>query len=141
MYTNKLEASIFYPQALAIMSITHKYSLPRDLESQAWLTYLGTSHHLNPNSSYLHIKKLYSCSCRVYVTNGQPLTINFVGSSYVYMQNLVLHTLLVLMKFFMYLALQEIYYQSPSSQKIIKLFLSSLLINVVLNLGAISSST
>lgn len=68
--TDKPEASTFDPQvstsdpqALAMMSISHEYLFPRDLEMHTWFANSGDSHHVTSNSSYLHTKKPYSGNC------------------------------------------------------------------------------
>lgn len=75
------------------MSTLHEYSLPRDLESQAWFADSCASHHLTSNSIYLHAKKPYSGTCRVSVANDQSLTITYVGSFDVYSNLCLSYTL------------------------------------------------
>ncbi|KAI5417864.1 hypothetical protein KIW84_042476 [Lathyrus oleraceus] len=91
--TNKLEASTSNPQALAMISKTHEYSLPRNLKIHVQFADFVVSHYPTTNSSYLHVKKSYIGSNRVCVANGKYLSTNYVGSSYVYAYSFPSYTL------------------------------------------------
>lgn len=63
---------------------TQEYSLPSEFESQAWFTDSDASHHLTSYASLLKNKIKYVGANKVYVGNGQTLSIHLVGSTQFY---------------------------------------------------------
>ncbi|CAI8600877.1 unnamed protein product [Vicia faba] len=68
--TDKCASATTDPQALALMENAHQYSLPKDLENQAWFSNSGVSRHLTFNPYFLHSKKLYNGLSHVNIANG-----------------------------------------------------------------------
>lgn len=64
-------------------ALTQEYSPPCELDSQAWFTDSGASHHLTPFETCLKNRKAYKGKCQVHVGNRYSLYIKTIGTSYV----------------------------------------------------------